>query len=97
MTQNDMIEFLVRNLECNECPLYVQCRRDQPRTCGEYLNKLFQARTAAAEQAVKSHVARIRRKHVQMMKETDAARRRTLRSELTELKRQLREVKEYIR
>lgn len=96
MNQTDLIEFVVYHIECTDCPCYVGCRRDQPKTCREYISKLFQACDNVTEQAVKNLIARIRTKYTAMIRETDAARRRTLRSELTELKRQLREVKGYI-
>lgn len=95
MTKTDLIDFIVYHIECTDCPCYVGCRRDQPRTCREYISKLFQACDNVTEQAVKNLIARIRNKYTAMMREKDAARRRTLRAELTELKRQLREVKEY--
>ena len=96
MTQTDLIDFIVYHIECTDCPCYVGCRRDQPRTCREYISKMFQACDNVTNQAVKNLVTQIRAKHTAMIRETDAARRRTLRMEWCELKRQLREVKEYI-
>lgn len=96
MNQTDLIDFIAYHIECTDCPLYVSCRRDQPKTCREYVARLFQARDSVTERAVKDLVTRIRNKYTAMIRETDAARRRTLRLEWQELKRQLREVKEYV-
>lgn len=96
MNQTDLIEFVVYHIECTDCPVYVQCMRDQPKVCGEYISKMFRAVDAVTERAIKSQVERIRRTYYKMMREKDTARRRMLRSELADLKRQLREVKEYI-
>jgi gas vesicle protein len=68
---------------------------DRPRTCREYLSDSFRA-SAVAEQAVKNHVGRIRKKYSELMEETDADKRRTLLNELNDMKRELRKVKEYI-
>lgn len=95
MTQTELIDFIVQHIECTDCPVYVQCLRDQPKVCGEYISNMFRAVDAVTERAIKSQVERIRRTYYKMMREKDVARRYSLRSELTELKRQLREVKEY--
>lgn len=95
MTQKEMIEWLVRHLDCTDCPLYVQCMTDRPRTCAEYLTNMFRASTVSGR-AVKNHVALIRRKHSEMMRETDADKRRTLLDEMNSMKRELQKVKEYI-
>lgn len=96
MTQTELIDFIVQHIECTDCPVYVQCMRDQPKVCGEYISKMFRAVDAVTERAIKIQVERIRRTYYKMMREKDAARRYSLRSELTELKRQLMEVKEYV-
>lgn len=95
MNQAELIDWLVHHLDCTDCPLYVQCMADRPRMCREYLSNLFRASTVA-EHAVKNRVAQIRRKHCELMHEADAERRRTLLNELCEMKRELRNVKEYI-
>ena len=97
MNQTDLIDFIVYHIDCNDCPCYVRCLRDQPKTCREYISELFQACDNATNQAVKNLVTQIQTKHTAMIRETDAARRRTLRMEWCELKRQLREVKEYVK
>ena len=96
MNQAELIDWLVHHLDCTDCPLYVQCMADRPRTCREYISKMLQACDNVTNQAVKNLVTQIRAKHTAMIRETDAARRRTLRTEWCELKRQLREVKDYI-
>lgn len=95
MTRSELIDWLVYNLDCTDCPLYVRCMHDRPRTCREYLSDSFRASTVA-EQAVQNHVAQIRKKYAELMKETDADKRRTLLDELTRMKRQLKDVKEYL-
>lgn len=95
MNKSDLVDFIVQHIECTDCPVYVQCQRDQPKVCGEYISKMFQAVDAVTERAIKSQVERIRKTYYKMMREKDATRRYSLRSELADLKRQLREVKEY--
>ena len=96
MNQTDLIDFIVQHIECTDCPCYVRCHHEQPRTCADMISKMFQACDNVTNQAVKNLVTQIRAKHTAMIRETDAARRRTLRMEWCELKRQLREVKEYV-
>lgn len=96
MNQTDLIDFIVQHIECTDCPVYVQCMRDQPKVCGEYISNMFRAVDAVTERTIKSQIERIRKTYYKMMREKDAARRRMLRSELADLKRQLREVKEYV-
>ena len=96
MTQNDLIDFIVFHIDCNDCPMYVRCRLDQPKTCREYVEYLFRACDAVTERAVKDLVERIRRAKTKMLLSKDPAERRTINTELSELRRQLREVKDYI-
>lgn len=96
MNQTELIDFIVYHIECTDCPCYVQCHHEQPKTCAQMIRKLFRACDNVTEQAIKNLVAQIRTKYTAMMREKDASRRRTLRLELAELKRQLREVKDYI-
>ena len=96
MNQTDLIEFIVYHIECTDCPCYVRCHHEQPRTCADMIRKLFQACDNVTNQAVKNLVEQIRSKYTAMIREKDAVRRRTLRAEWQELKRQLREVKDYI-
>ena len=96
MNQQDLVDFIVYHIECTDCPVYVQCQRDKPKTCAEMITKLFRACDNVTEQAVKNQVALIRRTYKKMLRENDADKRRTLRSELNEQKQKLREVKDYI-
>ena len=96
MNQAELIDWLVHHLDCTDCPLYVQCMADRPRTCREYISKMLQACDNVTNQAVKNLVTQIRAKHTAMIRETDGTRRRTLLDELTAMKRRLKDVKEYI-
>lgn len=96
MTQTDLIDFIVFHIDCNDCPMYARCRIDKPKTCREYVEYLFRACDAVTEQAVKGLVERIRRNKTKLIHSHDPAERRTINAELSELRRQLREVKEYI-
>ena len=96
MTQSDLIDFIVFHIDCNDCPMYAKCRIDKPKTCREYVEYLFRACDAVTERAVKDLVERIRRNKTKLMRTFDPAERRTINAELSELRRQLREVKEYI-
>ena len=96
MTQSDLIDFIVFHIDCNDCPMYARCRADQPKTCREYVEYLFRACDAVTERAVKDLVERIRRAKTKMLLSKDPAERRTINTELSELRRQLREVKDYI-
>ena len=96
MTQSDLIDFIVFHIGCNDCPMYARCRVDQPKTCREYIERMFRACDAVTERAIKDLVERIRRAKTKMLLSKDPAERRTINAELSELRRQLREVKEYI-
>ena len=96
MTQYDLIDFIVFHIDCNDCPVYAKCRLDKPKTCREYIEQMFRACDAVTERAVKDLVERIRRNKTKLIHSHDPAERRTINAELAELRRQLREVKEYI-
>lgn len=96
MNQSDLIDFIVFHIDCNDCPVYAKCRLDRPKTCREYIEQMFRACDAVTEQAVKGLVERIRRSKTKLIHSHDPAERRMMQIELNELRRQLREVKEYI-
>ena len=96
MTQSDLIDFIVFHIDCNDCPMYAKCRIDKPKTCREYVEYLFRACDSVTEQAVKGLVERIRRTKTTLMHTMDIETRRKIQAELADLRRQLREVKEYI-
>ena len=96
MNQQDLIDFIVFHIDCNDCPMYARCRVDQPKTCREYIERMFRACDAVTERAVSDLVERIRRNKTKLMRTFDPAERRTINAELSELRRQLREVKDYI-
>ena len=96
MTQNDLIDFIVFHIDCNDCPMYARCRIDKPKTCREYVEYLFRACDAVTERAVKDLVERIRKCKTKLMHSMEIGERRSLQAELADLRRQLREIKEYI-
>ena len=96
MTQSDLIDFIVFHIDCNDCPMYARCRVDKPKTCREYVEYLFRACDAVTERAVKDLVERIRRNKTKLMHSMEIGERRSLQAELADLRRQLREIKEYI-
>lgn len=96
MTQSDLIDFIVHHVDCNDCPMYARCRVDKPLTCRDYITYMFQACDALTERAVKDLVERIRRTKTKLMHSIELNERRTIQAELAELRRQLREVKDYI-
>lgn len=96
MTQSDLIDFIVFHIDCNDCPVYARCRVDQPKTCREYIERMFRACDLVTERAVSDLVERIRRNKTKLIHSHDLAERRAINAELAELRRQLREVKEYI-
>ncbi len=96
MNQSDLIDFIVFHIDCNDCPVYARCRLGKPKTCRECVEQMFRACDAVTEQAVKGLVERIRRSKTKLIHSHDSAERRMMQIELNELRRQLREVKEYI-
>ena len=96
MTQSDLIDFIVFHIDCNDCPMYARCRIDKPKTCREYVEYLFRACDAVTERAVKYLVERIRKCKTKLMHSMEIGERRSLQAELADLRRQLREIKEYI-
>lgn len=96
MNQSDLIDFIVFHIDCNDCPVYAKCRLDRPKTCREYIEQMFRACDLVTERAVSDLVERIRRTKTQLMRTMDIETRRKIQAELADLRRQLREVKEYI-
>lgn len=92
MTQNELIDWIVFHLDCNDCPMYVRCRIDHPNTCREYIAFLFQAVDNVTKCAIQDHIERIRRTKTKLIKTIDPDERRKLQNEIADLKRQLREV-----
>ena len=96
MTQNELIDWIVFHLDCNDCPVYARCRRDQPLTCRDYITNMFQAVDNVTSRAIQDHIERIRRAKNKLMHSMELNERRKLQAELADLRRQLREVKDYI-
>lgn len=94
MTQNDLIDFIVFHIDCNDCPMYARCRVDQPKTCREYIERMFRACDLVTERAVSDLVERIRRTKTKLMHSMALTERRQLQAELSDLRRQLRTVNE---
>ena len=92
MTQTELIDWIVFHLDCNDCPMYAKCRVDQPKTCREYIQKMFRAVDVVTGQAIKGQIARIRKCKTKLIKTVDPDERRKLQNEIADLKRQLRAV-----
>jgi hypothetical protein len=96
MTQDKLIEWLVLNLECTNCPVYAECAEAKPRTCSSFLNAMLRASDAVVMKAVEVTAWKIRRTKRDLIKERDPERRKKLQNHLAKLRYDLREVRKYI-
>ena len=91
-----LIAWLVKNMLCDECPVYEECRTAKPNTCESFLNSMFRASDEMLQVALKHNVARIRAAKRNMMAETDPTIRLEMSNRIAQMRRELRQVREYI-
>lgn len=96
MTQDKLIEWLVLNLECTNCPVYAECAEAKPKTCSSFLSAMLRASDAVVMKAVEVTAWKIRRTKRDLIKEQDPERRKRLQNHLAKLRYDLREVRKMI-
>ena len=94
MTQNDLIDFIVFHIDCYDCPMFVRCRRDNPKSCRDFITEQFRACDKMTEYAIKHLVEKIRKTKHKLMHTMPLDERRKIQAELSDLRRQLRTVNE---
>ena len=96
MTDAKLIEWLVLNLECTNCPVYAECAQAKPRTCSSFLTQMLRASDAIVLNALRTQAYKIRRTKRALIRERDPERRKKLQNHLAKLRYDLREVRKYI-
>ena len=97
MTQKSLIEWLIYNLECFDCPVYEECKQAKPKLCSEFLNAMLRANDEVVAKAVECQVWKIRRTKRDLIRERNPERRKKLQNHLAKLRYDLREVRKYIK
>lgn len=96
MTQKQLIEWLVENLDCFDCPVYEECRESKPQLCSSFLTAMLRASDAVVLKAVECQAWKIRRTKRDLIRERDPERRKRLQNHLAKLRYDLREVRKMI-
>lgn len=96
MTENQIIEWLVYNLECNDCPVYEECRTAKPKTCSGMLNSMLRASDEPIWIALNRIVYDLKRTKKELWRERDPNRRRRLQNHIAKLRHDIREVRSFI-
>ncbi len=97
MTQKQLIEWLVYNLDCTICPVYEECRTAKPKTCSAMLTETLRASDSVIERMLQSQVYKIRKAKKDLIRERNPERRKKLQNHLAKLRYDLREVRKYIK
>lgn len=96
MTQDKLIEWLVENLDCFDCPVYEECRESKPQLCSSFLSAMLRASDAVVMKAVEVTAWKIRRTKRDLIRERDPERRKRLKNHLAKLRHDLRDVRKMI-
>lgn len=96
MTQKQLIEWLVENLDCFDCPVYEECRESKPQLCSSFLTAMLRASDAVVMKAVEVQAWKIRRTKRDLIRERNPERRKKLQNHLAKLRYDLREVRKMI-
>lgn len=96
MTESQLIEWLVHNLECNDCPVYEECRTAKPKTCSGMLISMLRASDDVVMVALNRVVADLKHTKKELLKERDPNRRRRLQNHMAKLRYDIREVRKMI-
>lgn len=96
MTQDKLIEWLVENLDCFDCPVYEECRESKPQLCSSFLTAMLRASDAVVMKAVEVTAWKIRRTKRDLIRERDPDRRKRLQNHLAKLRHDLRDVRKMI-
>lgn len=96
MTEQQLIEWLVFNLECNECPIFEECRVAKPKTCSWMLNSMLRASDKPIWVALDRAVFDMKHTKKELLKERNPERRKRLRNHIEKLRHDIREVRRFI-
>ena len=96
MTETQLIEWLVYNLECNDCPVYEECRTAKPKTCSGMLNSMLRASDEPVWIALDRIVLDLKHTKKELWRERDPERRRRLQNHIAKLRHDIREVRSFV-
>lgn len=96
MTQEQLIEYLVYNMECNACPVYKECAEAKPKSCKAFLTSMLRASDAATLRAVEQQVFKIRHAQKQLFNTQNENRRKRLLNYLAKLWHDMIEIRKHI-
>lgn len=96
MTETQLIEWLVYNLECNDCPVYEECRTAKPKTCSGMLNSMLRASDSPIWVALNRAVYDLKHTKKELWHERNPERRRRLQNHISKLRHDIREVRSFI-
>ena len=96
MTQKQLIEWLVENLDCFDCPVYEECRESKPQLCSSFLSAMLRASDTVVMKAVEVTAWKIRRTKRDLIRERDPERRKRLQNHLAKLRHDIRDVRKMI-
>ena len=96
MTQEQLIEYLVYNMECNACPVYKECADAKPKSCKAFLTSMLRASDSATLRAVEQQVFKIRHTQKQLLKTQNENRRKHLLNHLAKLRYDMIEIRKHI-
>lgn len=96
MTQEQLIEYLVYNMECNACPVYKECAEAHPKSCRTFLTSMLRASDPATLEAVERQVLKIRHTEKRLLKSHSPERRKMLLNHLAKLRYDMIEIRKHI-
>lgn len=96
MTQEQLIEYLVYNMDCINCPVYKECTEAKPKSCKAFLTSMLRASDSATLRAVEQQVFKIRHTQKQLFKTQNENRRKRLLNHLAKLRYDMIEIRKHI-
>ena len=96
MTENQLIEWLVYNMECSYCPVYEECRMAHPKTCSGMLNSMLRASDDVVMTALNRAVYDLKHTKKELWHEWNPERRRRLQNHISKMRHDIREVRSFI-
>lgn len=96
MTKENIIEWLVYNMDCINCPVYKECGDAKPKSCKAFLTSMLRASDDATLRAVEQQVFKIRHTQKRLFKTRNENRRKHLLNHLAKLRYDMIEIRKHI-
>ena len=96
MTKENIIEWLVYNMDCINCPVYKECADAKPKSCKAFLTSMLRASDDATLRVVEQQVFKIRHTQKQLFKTQNENRRKRLLNHLAKLWHDMIEIRKHI-